>query len=333
MPKSISLRTPSSRTITFSGLRSRWMTPASCACASAPASSWTTIAASSGGQEPLPLGEAVAASAPRMYSVTRNASSLDAVGEVEHLEDVGVVELGHRLAPRARAAARSSLAGQVRVQHLHRDLAIERGVEALVHDAHAARAQLLEEPVAPQVPALEAHPRDAPPPRTNARAARNVPHSSGMATEGGMSVSDGPGQRPFSPRPVRAFPASYARFPGFNALTTVEAPERPGGRSGRSRPSTIATGAAAPWTPSRRRRRAVRDPVRRGSGRRRGDHLGLRQVGGRAAVRRAGASLERVGLERGLEHLVHLRDEDELDLVLRLLRDVDRGPCGCARAG
>ena len=69
MPKSISLSTPSSRTMTFSGFRSRWMTPSSCACASAAASSWMIIAASSGGSRP-PSSRYCRSVRPRMYSVT-----------------------------------------------------------------------------------------------------------------------------------------------------------------------------------------------------------------------------------------------------------------------
>jgi len=51
------------------------------------------------------------------------------------------------------------------------------------------------------MPALEAHPRDAPPDDINARAPRNVPHSSGLATGDGMWVSDGPGKEAIQPLP------------------------------------------------------------------------------------------------------------------------------------
>ncbi len=75
IPKSISLSTPSSRTIAFSGFRSRWITPCSCAWASASARVCTTIAAISGTANGWSV-ENCRSVCPRMYSVTRYASSL-----------------------------------------------------------------------------------------------------------------------------------------------------------------------------------------------------------------------------------------------------------------
>ncbi len=70
MPKSVSLTTPSSRTITFSGFRSRWTTPAACACSSASAMGSRQAAASSGGSKGWASAKARRVW-PRMNSVTR----------------------------------------------------------------------------------------------------------------------------------------------------------------------------------------------------------------------------------------------------------------------
>lgn len=108
MPKSMSLRTPSSRTMTFSGLRSRWMTPASCACASAAASSWMTMAASSGGSMG-PSSRNVFSVWPRMYSVTMNASWASAAEKSKTSRMLGWCSLATARASRASRRRDSSL--------------------------------------------------------------------------------------------------------------------------------------------------------------------------------------------------------------------------------
>src|SRR5262249_15497895 len=66
------------------------------------------------------------------------------------------------------------LAGEVRVQHLDRHLAVERGVQALVHDAHPAGAQLLQDAVpADLAPDQGGHP--PPPPALTGSLPKLIP--------------------------------------------------------------------------------------------------------------------------------------------------------------
>src|SRR5678815_4300956 len=111
-----------------------------------------------------------------------------------------------------------------------------------------------------------------------------------------------PSEGRFSPSPVRAFPASYARFPRVQRLGPT--------KSNAARSVRAPDGIGDCFPP---------DVLGADFGRAGRDDLGLRQVGGRAAVRRPGPGLERVGLEGVVEHLVHLGDEDELDVLLGLL--------------
>ena len=113
------------------------------------------------------------------------------------------------------------LAGQVRVEHLHRHLPLQRGVESPVDDRHSARAEGLKQPIPPQVPTLEAHPRGGPPPRANARMSRNVPHCSGDGRD--------PAVRRPRPHPSNSGPsvsASYGSDRAFNPGRAVA--RRPG---------------------------------------------------------------------------------------------------------
>ena len=163
-----------------------------------------------GREEALALGEALERLAPDQLGDQERVLGGRWVGEVEHLEDVGVLQPRHRPGLAGQPRAGVLLLRQVRVEDLDRDLTVKRGVHAPVDDRHASRAERLEQPISPQVPALEAHPEMAPPESRNARLPRNVPHCSGLAAQEAMWSRTAPGKARFSPFPVRAFPASYA---------------------------------------------------------------------------------------------------------------------------
>ena len=64
---------------------------------------------------------------------------------VEDLQDVLVAQLGHRLRLALEARLRFGLAGEVLVQDLDRDLALESLVLRAIHDRHATLAHLFDE--------------------------------------------------------------------------------------------------------------------------------------------------------------------------------------------
>ena len=67
---------------------------------------------------------------------------------VEDLEDVLVAQLGHRVRLALQSRARLLLAGEVRMQDLDGDFAVERCVGAFVDHGHAALPDLLEQAIA-----------------------------------------------------------------------------------------------------------------------------------------------------------------------------------------
>jgi len=73
-------------------------------------------------------------------------------GVVVDLDDARVREAGDGAGLAREAGPRLLGGGEVRVEELHRNLAVERGVAAAVHDRHAPAADLLEELVSPQYP-------------------------------------------------------------------------------------------------------------------------------------------------------------------------------------
>jgi hypothetical protein len=73
-------------------------------------------------------------------------------GVVVDLDDGRVGQACHRARLAREAGARVGRRGEVRVQQLHRHLAVERGVAAAVDDRHAAAPHLLEELVPAQHP-------------------------------------------------------------------------------------------------------------------------------------------------------------------------------------
>ena len=64
----------------------------------------------------------------------------------------GCDEPGDRARLAREAGAGLGGGGEVRVEQLHRDLAVERGVAAAVDDGHAAAPDLLEQLVSPEHP-------------------------------------------------------------------------------------------------------------------------------------------------------------------------------------
>ena len=58
-----------------------------------------------------------------------------------------MAQLGHRLRLALEARLRFGLGGEVLVQHLDRDLALQRLVLRAIDDRHAALAHLFDEPV------------------------------------------------------------------------------------------------------------------------------------------------------------------------------------------
>src|SRR6185503_19936220 len=66
-------------------------------------------------------------------------------GVVENLEDVLVPQLGHRLGLALEPIARLLVVGQVLVEHLDRDDALELAIDAAIHDRHPALPDALEQ--------------------------------------------------------------------------------------------------------------------------------------------------------------------------------------------
>ena len=153
MPKSASLTAGGSPswTSTFSGFRSRWITPAEWACTSASVRARPTSSADLGVAE-ADLGRE-GAQRPAAHELGDEVA-LDrrVAGVVVDLDDARVREPGDRARLAGEAGPGLGRGGEVRVEELHRDLAVERGVAAAVHDRHPAAPHLLEELVAAQHP-------------------------------------------------------------------------------------------------------------------------------------------------------------------------------------
>ena len=148
-PKSIT-RTLSSRpTITLSGLKSRWTSPASCAAARPRPAATKTRSTSrhSRGARVQPVADGVT-----VDELHRDEHRLVERADVVDHDDVGVRELGDRLrlAQQARASLRRALAGAgARAQQLDRDLAIQLGIVRGVDVAHPAAPDQPQHHVAP----------------------------------------------------------------------------------------------------------------------------------------------------------------------------------------
>ena len=129
IPKSISFTTPSDRIMMFSGLTSRCRIPPACAWASARHDLQDDHRADLGERD-RPVGDELL-----------ERLAVDELGDdvalgvflrrvVEDLEDVLVAELRDRLRLALEAIARLLIVGEVLVQDLHRDDALERAIDA-----------------------------------------------------------------------------------------------------------------------------------------------------------------------------------------------------------
>ena len=148
MPKSVSFTTPSSRTMMFSGLRSRWTTPAACACCSASAIGSRHAAANSGGIEGVRLGEL-----PQRLAADELGDEVARLrrraGEVVDVEDERVVQARDRVRLAVEAAADVLARVEVRVQDLDGHDAAQLRVPAAPDHGHPALAHLFVEAVPP----------------------------------------------------------------------------------------------------------------------------------------------------------------------------------------
>ena len=137
---------PSLRIITFSGFTSRWMIPTLWAWPSAPHTS-TAISAAISGKPGVCVARNCFSVWPSMNSVTMYELDDSDARVVEDLEDVLVVQLRDGLGLALEARLRFGLGGQVVVQQLDRDLALERLVLRAIDDRHTTLAHLFDERV------------------------------------------------------------------------------------------------------------------------------------------------------------------------------------------
>ena len=158
-PKSSTFTWPEPSRKTFSGLRSRWTMPLSCAAARPPAISSAISTALRGGRAPVlqALAERLA-----LEQLHRGVDGALLAAEVVDGEDVRVGEGGDRLRLALEAGERVRVLGEVPRQDLHRDVALELGVARAEHDAHAALAELGDDLVRSEAgPGSERHVRTA----------------------------------------------------------------------------------------------------------------------------------------------------------------------------
>src|SRR5262249_42287132 len=136
-PKSRILTRPSFVTMTFSGFRSRWTIPASCARAS-PSAIWTAIGRS------FLIGRAPPKRVSRsVFPSTFHRDPVDRVGLPDAVarDDVGVVQGRSRAGFLLEALETGGVVSQIRRQHLDRHLAREARVTRPPDLPHPARAK------------------------------------------------------------------------------------------------------------------------------------------------------------------------------------------------
>ena len=139
IPKSMTLTSPLRVTMTFAGLMSRWITPATCAYASASQIfSATSTACGSGGEAAARAHEVL--ERPPLDELHHDELRLAVGAGVVDADDVRVVQAGGGLRLAAEAVDEARIACELRQQDLDRDGAVEDGVDPAVHLAHAAGA-------------------------------------------------------------------------------------------------------------------------------------------------------------------------------------------------
>ena len=131
---------------TFWGLTSRWTSRRAWAAARPRPTSIAYAAASSSGSLPEPVDPLLQRLAVDVLEDDVGAAAV--LAGVDHRDDVRVRDLGDRARLAAEALDLVGLVGDLAVQDLGRDPALERLVAGQVDGRHAAAAELRLEPVA-----------------------------------------------------------------------------------------------------------------------------------------------------------------------------------------
>ena len=147
MPKSASCA-PSAPSSTFAGLRSRWTTPRSCACASAANRRAKTAAVSGGGSAPGRDARAQVAALDQRHREPRRAV-LRSVRE--HADDGRMFQARERRDLAREAGDDVGIVGQRRREELQRHGRAAVGRRRAVDGPHAAAAQARVDPIAADV--------------------------------------------------------------------------------------------------------------------------------------------------------------------------------------
>ena len=152
-PKSATLTSPSRRTMTFSGLTSRWIMPAACAARSASriGSRMASDSRAVSGDSSWMTSRRVL---PSMSSIARKTSPC-VLPLVEDGHDVGVVEAGGGPGLGAEPLDEDGVGGQARPHDLQGHLPVQAPVQRHVDGGHASVCEVGED----AVPAVD-HPTD-----------------------------------------------------------------------------------------------------------------------------------------------------------------------------
>ena len=131
--------------MTLAGFRSRWTIPCWCAKATASTSGTASFSSSSSGQ-PILAGSSSASVFPSTSSIVRNWTPSASSTRVDR-DDVRMIEGGDR--PRLALEALQALrvGRHLRREQLQRHAALERRVLGGIDLAHAAGAELLQDPI------------------------------------------------------------------------------------------------------------------------------------------------------------------------------------------